>query len=30
MTHAFDAEYVEPRPGSSPATLATLTTVPLP
>ena len=27
-THAFDAEYVEARPDSSPATLATLMTVP--
>src|SRR5215218_4447645 len=29
-THALDAEYVDPRPGSSPATLATLMTVPSP
>ena len=28
ITHALDAEYVDPRPGSSPATLATLMTVP--
>jgi hypothetical protein len=26
----LDAEYVEPRPGTSPATLATLMTVPVP
>ena len=30
ITHALDAEYVDPRPGSSPATLATLMTVPAP
>ena len=30
ITHALDAEYVDPRPGSSPATLATLMTVPRP
>ncbi len=28
ITHAFDAEYVDPRPGNSAATLATLMTVP--
>ena len=30
ITHALDAEYVDPRPGSNPATLATLITVPSP